>query len=93
MDGVVRMEKVGSVMQGEAMAIRWACLLTRDLNLSQVEIISDNQEVIRLCVSEDAPPWSCAPIIEDIRSLANQCNFSLLWTPRMVNKAASSLDC
>ncbi|KAL7239453.1 hypothetical protein ACSBR2_005371 [Camellia fascicularis] len=34
MDGVVRMEEVGSVMQGEAMAIRWACLLTRDLNLS-----------------------------------------------------------
>ncbi|XP_028117910.1 uncharacterized protein LOC114315493 [Camellia sinensis] len=72
MDGVVRMEEVGSVMQGEAMAIKWACLLTRDLNLSQVEIVSDNKEVIRLCVSKDVPPWSCAPIIEDICSLANQ---------------------
>ncbi|KAI8005987.1 hypothetical protein LOK49_LG07G01062 [Camellia lanceoleosa] len=88
MDGVVRIEEVGSVMQGEASAIRWACLVIRDLNLSQVEIVSDNKEVIRLCVSEDAPPWNCAPIIEDIRSLANLCNLSFLWTPRMANEAA-----
>ncbi|KAI8024045.1 hypothetical protein LOK49_LG03G01676 [Camellia lanceoleosa] len=88
MDGVVRMEEVGSVMQGEASAIRWACLVIRDLNLSQVEIVSDNKEVIRLCVSEDAPPWKCAPIIEDIRSLANLCNLSFLWTPRLANEAA-----
>ncbi|KAI7983369.1 hypothetical protein LOK49_LG15G01604 [Camellia lanceoleosa] len=69
-DGVIRLKEVGSVMQGEAMSIRWAYLLTRDLNLSQVEIVGDNKEVICLYVSEDDPPWSCAIIIEDIRRLA-----------------------
>ncbi|GMQ05608.1 hypothetical protein CsSME_00050572 [Camellia sinensis var. sinensis] len=72
-EGAVRMEGVRSVMQGEAMAVRWACLMARSLNPSQVEIAGDNKAVICLC---------------DIRRLANQCNFSFLWTPREANSAA-----
>ncbi|CAL5441364.1 unnamed protein product [Camellia sinensis] len=63
--------------------------MARSLNLSQVEIVGDNKTVISHCVSEVVPPWECAPIIEDIRSLAIQCNFSFLWTPCEANSAAN----
>ncbi|KAL7183556.1 hypothetical protein ACSBR2_025868 [Camellia fascicularis] len=79
---------VHSVMQGEALAVRKACLMAQALNLSKVEIASDNKTVILLCVSENAPPWDCAPIINDIRRLAESCNFSFLWSPRSANEAA-----
>ncbi|KAL7234049.1 hypothetical protein ACSBR1_017615 [Camellia fascicularis] len=50
----------------EALAVRRACLMAYALNLSLVEISSDNQSVILSCVSENVPPWDCATIIEDI---------------------------
>ncbi|KAI7984812.1 hypothetical protein LOK49_LG14G00812 [Camellia lanceoleosa] len=88
-EGAICFEKVRSVMQDEALAVRWACLMARSLNLSQVEIVGDNKTMISLCVFEVVPPWKCAPIIEDIRSLAIQCNFSFLWTPYKANSAAN----
>lgn len=86
-DGAVQRIEVQSVLQGEAFAVRKACLIARALNLSQVEIEGDNKSVISLCVSEDVPPWTCAPIIEDIRTLARCSNFSLHWSPRSANGA------
>ncbi|CAL5423556.1 unnamed protein product [Camellia sinensis] len=75
-DGAVQRLEVNSAMQGEAFAIRKACLMALILNLSQVEIEGDNKTVISLCVSEDAPPWVCAPLIADIRALARCSNLS-----------------
>ncbi|KAI8032925.1 hypothetical protein LOK49_LG01G02685 [Camellia lanceoleosa] len=79
---------VHSVMQGEALAVRKACLMAQALNLSQVKIASDNKSLILLCVLENAPPWDYALIINDIRCLAEICNFSFLWSPQLANKAA-----
>ncbi|GMQ04487.1 hypothetical protein CsSME_00049890 [Camellia sinensis var. sinensis] len=87
-DGAVQRIAVQSVLQGEAFAVRKACLMARALNLSQVEIEEDNKSVISLCVSEDVPPWTCAPIIEDIRMLARCSNLSFHWSPRSANGAA-----
>lgn len=62
--------------------------MAKTLNLSHVEIEGDNKSVISLCVSEDAPPWVCAPLIADIRALARGSNLSFHWSPRMANMAA-----
>lgn len=62
--------------------------MAKTLNLSHVEIEGDNKSVISLCVSEDAPPWACAPLIADIRALARGSNLSFHWSPRMANMAA-----
>ncbi|KAL7241047.1 hypothetical protein ACSBR2_006633 [Camellia fascicularis] len=40
----------------EAHAIRLACMFLRALGLSNLQVESDNQEVIALCVSELVPP-------------------------------------
>lgn len=49
-DGATRMEEVGSALQREAMAVRWTCLMAQSCNLSQVEIVDDNKDVIFLCI-------------------------------------------
>ncbi|GMP61057.1 hypothetical protein CsSME_00023669 [Camellia sinensis var. sinensis] len=47
-----RFEDVGSILQGETLAIRWACLMARSLNLSQVEIAGDNNLDIRIIAKQ-----------------------------------------
>ncbi|KAI8018921.1 hypothetical protein LOK49_LG04G00551 [Camellia lanceoleosa] len=55
-DGLAREVVLSSASQGEALAIRLACLMVSSLELSSVEVEGDNKKVIHLCVSEDAPP-------------------------------------
>lgn len=47
------------------------------LHLDSAIIESDNQEVIKLGVSEQVPPWETLAIFLDIRQLARQGNFQL----------------
>ncbi|XP_028114222.1 uncharacterized protein LOC114312219 [Camellia sinensis] len=49
-DGAIQLVAISSVMQGEAMAIRRACLTAKARNFSNVEIIGDNKSLILLCV-------------------------------------------
>ncbi|KAI8016601.1 hypothetical protein LOK49_LG05G02220 [Camellia lanceoleosa] len=57
-------------------------------HLDSVIIESDNQEVIKLAISEQVPPWETLAIFLDIRHLARQGNLQLPWTPRSNNRAA-----
>ncbi|GMP90923.1 hypothetical protein CsSME_00041841 [Camellia sinensis var. sinensis] len=57
-------------------------------HLDSAIIESDNQEVIKLAVSEQVPPWETLAIFLDIRHLARQGNFQLSWTHRSNNRAA-----
>ncbi|KAL7176916.1 hypothetical protein ACSBR2_030284 [Camellia fascicularis] len=44
-----------------------ACFLAQNHNLSFVEIESDNQTIIKLCVSETIPPWESVVVVSNIR--------------------------
>ncbi|KAL7193372.1 hypothetical protein ACSBR2_025061 [Camellia fascicularis] len=69
-EGLAQKVKLASVAQGEALAVRLACAMVHTVNLGLVEIEGECKSVIQLCVSEDAPPWDCGVIIEDIISMA-----------------------
>ncbi|KAI7991576.1 hypothetical protein LOK49_LG12G02484 [Camellia lanceoleosa] len=77
--------KASSAAQAEAHSVRLACLMAKALNLSRVEIESDNKTVISLCVSETVPPWEFSAIIMDIRGLAPSYSLSFSWTSRHNN--------
>ncbi|KAL7221129.1 hypothetical protein ACSBR1_023142 [Camellia fascicularis] len=68
-DGVVSTVYSSSVKQEEAHVIRLACLFLQSLGLSNIQVESDNKEVIVLCVSELVPPWDYSAIIHDIQVL------------------------
>ncbi|KAI8016851.1 hypothetical protein LOK49_LG04G00267 [Camellia lanceoleosa] len=61
--------------------------ILKALNLLRVEIESDNQSVISLCVSETVPPWDYSAIILDIRGLGSTHSLSFSWTSRHNNAA------
>ncbi|KAL7241533.1 hypothetical protein ACSBR1_014181 [Camellia fascicularis] len=79
--------KASSAAQAEAHSVRLACLMAKALNLSRVEIESDNKSVISLYVSETVPPWEYSAIILDIRGLASTHSLSFSWTSRLNNAA------
>lgn len=87
-DGLVQEVAITSVFWGEALAIRLACVMCATLNLSQMEIEGDNNRVIPLCVSEDAPPWECVAIFADIRTLAQRLMLTFRWCSRRANEVA-----
>ncbi|KAI7982962.1 hypothetical protein LOK49_LG15G01490 [Camellia lanceoleosa] len=87
-DGLAREVALSSASQGEALALRLACIMVSSLGLSSVEVEGDNSRVIHLCVSEDAPPWQFGTVITDIKSVARQCNLSFSWCARTANEAA-----
>ncbi|KAL7227210.1 hypothetical protein ACSBR1_022134 [Camellia fascicularis] len=78
--------KKGSHLASTVVLLRDAGAVACDLN--SAEIKGDNKDVIRLCVSEDAPPWECGAIFKDIKRLVTQGHFSFHWSPRTANKAA-----
>jgi len=88
LDGRTSKIKASSPLQGEALAIRLAgsMLLPTYHNLASIE--SDNQRIIKLCSTENVPPWDCATIIEDIRALSRLALCSFSWAPRNCNRAA-----
>ncbi|KAL7223959.1 hypothetical protein ACSBR1_025423 [Camellia fascicularis] len=55
LDGLVSSFSASSALLAEAQAIHLACFLAQEHNTSLVEIESDNQSLIKLCVSEDVP--------------------------------------
>ncbi|XP_028084016.1 uncharacterized protein LOC114285186 [Camellia sinensis] len=88
-DGNARTVSASSAFQDEAFAVRMACLMVRAHNLSFVEIESDNQMVIKLCVSEQVPPWELSAIILDIRYFASAYQLSFSWTHRSNNRVVN----
>ncbi|KAL7232342.1 hypothetical protein ACSBR2_010375 [Camellia fascicularis] len=50
-DDTVCMVAVSLATQGEALAVRLACLVDSSLNQTMVEIEGDNKQVIQLCLS------------------------------------------
>ncbi|XP_028077852.1 uncharacterized protein LOC114279770 [Camellia sinensis] len=89
LDGVAMKAAIASVLQGEVLAIRLACVMCDTLHLSRAEVEGDNQGVIKLSVSEDAPPWECAALVADIKALAHKRGLSFRWCPRSANSAAN----
>ncbi|XP_028099060.1 uncharacterized protein LOC114298654 [Camellia sinensis] len=87
-DGNAKTVSASSASQAEACAVRMACLMVKAHNLSFVEIESDNQMVIKLCVSEQVPPWELSAIILDIRHFASVYHLSFSWTHRSNNRVA-----
>lgn len=77
-----------SALACEAMALREACFMAAALKLQDVQIESDNKELISLSVSELDPPWDCACIIQDIRKIVKDFHVSVSWIPRSINCVA-----
>ncbi|XP_028112211.1 uncharacterized protein LOC114310437 [Camellia sinensis] len=88
LDGCAKSCEASSAAQAKAHAIRLAYLMAQALNLSRVEIESDNKSVISLCIFETVPPWEYSAIILDIRGLASPNSISFSWTRRTNNEAA-----
>ncbi|KAI8538927.1 hypothetical protein RHMOL_Rhmol09G0141300 [Rhododendron molle] len=64
--------KVSSPLQGELLALRFACGMVKTLGLLGAVIESDNQVAIKLSVSELDPPWEVASVVMDIRDLVSR---------------------
>lgn len=75
-DGIARAIDASSIVSAEAQAVRMACVMAHSYNLSYVEIESDSQMVINLCVSETVPPWESSAVLLDIREFAAQHQLS-----------------
>lgn len=50
LDGLTSSILSSSAQQAEAQAVRLACFLAKDHNLPSVEIESDNQTIVKLCL-------------------------------------------
>ncbi|CAL5417519.1 unnamed protein product [Camellia sinensis] len=87
-DGIARAIDASSVVSAEAKAVRIACVVAHSYSLSYVEIESDSQMAINLCVSETVPPWESSAVLLDIREFAAQHHLSFSWTSRHNNMAA-----
>lgn len=87
-DGRASFVQAASVSQGEALAIRLAGSLMLANQLQNTIIESDNQTVIKLCSTENVPPWELAPIIDDIRLFSNLACCSFSWVRKHCNRAA-----
>ncbi|KAL7222781.1 hypothetical protein ACSBR1_024474 [Camellia fascicularis] len=87
LDDLVSSFLASSALQAEAHAIRLARSLAQAHNASMVEIETDNQSLIKLCLSEDVPPWECMAMVHDIRSLSKPRQWNFGWT-RRANRAA-----
>ncbi|KAK1379408.1 hypothetical protein POM88_026152 [Heracleum sosnowskyi] len=77
-----------SPLQAELFAIREACLIIRQQQLSNAIIESDCKIAINLCSSEAAPPWASVVLIEDIKSMASEFSINLSFVPRCCNAVA-----
>lgn len=87
-NGSVDSAKVTSPLQGEALAIRKACGMMKELGMDRVEIESDKKLAIKLSVSELDPPWEIATIIWDIRQFREEMGVSFAWARRKANELA-----
>ncbi|GMP24620.1 hypothetical protein CsSME_00001818 [Camellia sinensis var. sinensis] len=73
-DGTTSIAYSSSAKQGEAHVIRLACMFLRALGLLNLQVESDSQEVITLCV------------LELVMSFSSQVSFA--WIPRESNEVA-----
>lgn len=87
-DGGAILVHSSSVLQGEILAIRLAGQLLQANHITNGTIESDNKMAIKLCSTENVPPWDCAAVVEDIGTFTPlvQCSFS--WSPGLGNRAA-----
>ncbi|CAL5387174.1 unnamed protein product [Camellia sinensis] len=88
LDGVTSIAYSSSAKQGEARAIRLACMFLRALGILNLQVESDSQEVITLCVSEMVPPWDIAALLHDIQVVSSSSHVSFAWIPRESNEVA-----
>lgn len=87
-DGNVAFVRASSPLQGELLAIRQACGMVRSLGLNEAVIESDNQQAIKLSVSELVPPWEVMALVMDIRQIRQEADLKLVWARREANGLA-----
>ncbi|KAI8558898.1 hypothetical protein RHMOL_Rhmol04G0132100 [Rhododendron molle] len=75
-DGRVGRTSVTSPLQGELLAILLACEMAEALGISKACIESDNQQAIKLSVSELVPPWEVLSLVSDIRQFGQYVGLS-----------------
>ncbi|KAL7235685.1 hypothetical protein ACSBR1_019055 [Camellia fascicularis] len=88
---VVSLVQASSVNQGEARALRLACVFLQALGLINVQVERDNKSVIELSTSELVPPWDCRACILDIHSLSLSSSISFPWVPREANSVVHGI--
>ncbi|XP_028108649.1 uncharacterized protein LOC114307439 [Camellia sinensis] len=84
-DGVTSIAYSSSAKQEKAHAIRLACMFLRALGFLNLQVESDSQEVITLCISEMAPPWDIAALLHDIQVVSSSSQVSFAWIPKQSN--------
>ncbi|KAI8571342.1 hypothetical protein RHMOL_Rhmol01G0112500 [Rhododendron molle] len=91
LNGSANHVKVTSSLQGELLAIRFACGMVKSLGYRRTCIESDNQQAIKLSVSESVPPWTVASIVMDIRELRKECEIAVTWVSKDANGLAHAV--
>ena len=82
-----------SILQTEALALRFAIRKLKELNLSFVEIEGDNLCLINVLNDIWVCPWDVEPIIYDIRFELSSCpGFILSHVFREVNQVADCIN-
>ncbi|XP_062021317.1 uncharacterized protein LOC133737852 [Rosa rugosa] len=91
--GVTKYVCTSSPLLAEALAFREALLHAHDLSLTDIIITSDSQGLIHaFSHSSHHSHWSIAPIVSDIRILADSfSNLNWSWTSRKANVAADHI--
>ncbi|CAL5419199.1 unnamed protein product [Camellia sinensis] len=77
-----------SAFQAEAQAIRLACIMAKLQNWRNVVVENDNLLAIKLCVSENVPPWDSLAVFSDIRCISQVWPLFFCWTRRTSNQVA-----
>ncbi|KAI8553474.1 hypothetical protein RHMOL_Rhmol05G0019100 [Rhododendron molle] len=80
-----------SPLQGELIAIRLACVMARALRISNACIESNNQQAIKLSVSELDPSWEVLALVSDIRQLGEVLGLKFSWVKRTGNHLAHTV--
>ncbi|KAL7235375.1 hypothetical protein ACSBR1_018803 [Camellia fascicularis] len=60
--------------------------MAKEMNLTNLVVESDNSLAIKLCISENVPPWDNKAIFSDIKWLSQARNMTFSWTRRIHNR-------
>lgn len=90
-NGFASLIKVTSPLQGELLAIRFACCMMKSQSINDGSIESDCQTAIKLSVSELVPPWEVATVVDDIKQMQQESGVTLAWIKRKANGLAHIL--
>ncbi|XP_043691682.1 uncharacterized protein LOC122642306 [Telopea speciosissima] len=85
-------QKLGSVIQGEIMAIRSAFIYALELSFDYLIVESDSRDAIAFCDGSKSPRWEVEDLVADVVRLKSSfSSISFSFIPRVMNGIPDAL--